>query len=79
MITTSAASLFAYRVDEGLDLVGDVRNNTAGLTSTRRRAPCSELLFPVYLAGGQVGELVQTIVDEALVVAEVEVGLRRRR
>ena len=31
---------------------------------------------PVDLAGGEVGELVEVLVDEALVVAEVEVGLR---
>ena len=30
---------------------------------------------PVHLAGGQVGVLVQVLVDEALVVAQVQVGL----
>ena len=60
--------LFAYRVDEGLDLVGDVRNNLHGLTEVLAGALLVQNI-PVYLAGGQVGELVQVLVDEALVVA----------
>ena len=66
--------LFADRVDEGLDLVGDVRDD---LHSLAQVFACALLVehVPVYLAGGQVGELVQVLVDEALVVAEVEVGL----
>ena len=31
---------------------------------------------PVHLAGGQVGELIQVLVDETLIVAEVEVSFR---
>ena len=67
--------LFADRVDEGLDLVGDMRDDLYGLAQVFACALLVEHV-PVYLAGGQVGELVQVLVDEAFVVAEVEVGLR---
>ena len=68
-------SLFADRVDERLDLVGDVRDDLHGFAQVFTRALLVEHV-PVHLARGQVGELVQILVDEALVVAEVEVGLR---
>ena len=67
--------LFADRIDERLDFVGDMRDDLHGFAQIFARALLVEHV-PVYLAGGQVGELVQVLVDEALVVAEVEVGLR---
>ena len=67
--------LFADRVDERLDLVGDVRDDLHGLAQVFARALLVEHV-PVDLAGRQVGELVQILVDKALVMAKVEVGLR---
>ena len=66
--------LFADRVDERLDLVGDMRNDLHGLAEVLAGAFLVQNV-PVDLAGGEVGELVEVLVDEALVVAEVEVGL----
>ena len=51
-----------------------MRDNLHGLTEVLTGAFLVQNI-PVYLAGSQVGELVQVLVDEALVVAEVEVGL----
>ena len=67
--------LFADGVDEFLDLVRDVRNDL------HRRAEifAAPLLVedvPVDLTGRQIGILVQILVDEALIVAEVKVGFR---
>ena len=67
--------LAAHAVDETLDLVGDVGD---GL----HRA--AQILSPpllgddvgIDLSRGQVGELVQVLVDEPLIVAQVQVGLR---
>ena len=61
-------------VDIALDLVGDVGNDLHGL------AQICTLTFlvqyvPVHLAGGQVGVFVQVLVDEALVVAQIQIGL----
>ena len=67
--------LFADRVDERLDLVGDVRNDLHGLAEVLAGALLVQNV-PVDLASGEVGELVEVLVNEALVVAEVEVGLR---
>ena len=67
--------LLADRVDERLDLVGDVGDDLHGLAEVFAGALLVQHV-PVDLAGGEVGELVEVLVDEALVVAEVEVGLR---
>ena len=61
-------------VDITLDLVGDVGDDLHGL------AQVCTLTFlvqhvPVHLAGGQVGVFVQVLVDEALVVAKIQIGL----
>ena len=67
--------LFTYRINEAFDFIGDVRNRLHG------RAEISALTFPgddvgIDLAGGQVGEFVQILVDKALVMAEIKIGLR---
>ena len=67
--------LFANPVNEALDFVGDVRD---GL---HRAAQISALTFlvdhiGVHLAGGQIGILVHILVNEALVMAQVQVGFR---
>ena len=61
-------------VDEGLDLVGDVRNDLHRLPEVLAVALLVEDV-PVHLARSEVGELVEVLVDEALVVPQVEVGL----
>ena len=69
------AGLFADLIDELLDLVGDVRDDLHGAAEIFAAA----LLFEhmgIHLARGEVGELVEVLVDKALVVAEIEVGLR---
>ena len=66
--------LGAEGADALLDLVGDVRDDLDGLP---------QIVAPALLgddrrvdpAGGGVGPLVQVLVDEPFVVAEVEVGL----
>ena len=67
--------LVAHAVNEALDLVGDVRN---GL---HRAAQIAALAFAgddigIHLAGGEVGELVEILVDKALVMAQIQVRLR---
>ena len=69
------AALFAHGVDEVLDLVGDVGNDLHGLAQVVAVALLGQHV-PVDLAGGQVGVLVEVLVDEALVVAQVQVGFR---
>ena len=61
-------------INVALDLVGDVRDNLHRLSQISAPTLLVQHV-PVHLAGGQVGVLVQIFVDEALVVAEVEVGL----
>ena len=61
-------------VDVALDLVGDVGDDLDGLAQIRALALLVQDV-PVDLAGGQVGVLVQVLVDEALIVAQVQVGL----
>ena len=61
-------------IDVALDLVGDVGDDLHGL------AQVCTLTFlvqhvPVHLAGGQVGVFVQVLVNEALVVAQIQIGL----
>ena len=61
-------------VDAALDLVGDVRDHLHGLAEVVA-APLGVEDRLVDRAGGGVGVLGEPLVDEALVVAEVEVGL----
>ena len=65
----------AHAVDEALDLVRDVRNDLHGLAEVFAAALLVQHV-PVHLAGRQVREPVEVLVDEPLVVAEVEVRLR---
>ena len=60
--------------DAALDLVGDVRDDLHGLAEVVAAAFGGEHGL-VDRAGGGVGVARQALVDEALVVAEVEVGL----
>ena len=65
----------ADAVDELFDLIGHVGNNLN--RGTQILAPAFLVQHvPVHLSGGQVGELVQVFVDEALVVTQVQIGLR---
>ena len=66
--------LAAYAVDEVLDLLGDVGDDLHGLPQVLAPALLVEHI-PIDLAGCQVGVLVQVFVDEALVVAQVQVRL----
>ena len=61
-------------IDEGLDLVGDVRDDLHRLTEIFARTLLVEHV-PIDFARREVGELVEVLVDETLVVAEIEVGL----
>ena len=62
-------------INKGLDLVGDVRNDLHGLPEILARALLGEHV-PIDFTRRKVGELVQIFIDKALVVTEVEVGLR---
>ena len=62
-------------VDKALDLVRHVRNHLNGLAEVCARALVGQDV-PVDLSGGQVRKPVQVLVDEPLVVAKIEVGLR---
>ena len=73
VITTSTSSV-ATRSDAALDLVGDVRDHLHGLAEVVAAALGGEHRL-VDRAGGGVGAPRQVLVDEALVVPEVEVGL----
>ncbi len=66
--------LFAHAVDKVLDLLRDMRNDLDRLAQVLTAALLVQDI-PVDLAGGQVGEAVQVLIDEALVMAEVEIGL----
>ena len=57
----------------GLDFVGDVRNHLHGTTQVVATALFGDHRF-VHLAGGEVVALLHLGLDEALVVAEVQVG-----
>ena len=61
-------------VDVALDLVGDVGDDLDGLPQISALTLLVQHV-PVHLAGGQVGVLVQVFVDEALVVAQIQIGL----
>ncbi len=61
-------------VDITLDLVGDVGDDLHGLAQVSPLAFLAQHV-PVHLAGGQVGILVQILVDEAFIMPQVQVGL----
>ena len=63
-----------HRADPLLDLVGDVRDHLDGLAEVVAAALLGDHLG-VDLAGGDVGPAGEVGVEEALVVADVEVGL----
>ena len=73
VMTTSTSSV-GQAGDAALDLVGDVRDDLHGLAEVVAPALGGEHRR-VDRAGGGVGVAGQALVDEALVVAEVEVGL----
>ena len=66
--------LIAHGVDEALDLIGDVGDDLYRLAQILSPALLGDDIG-VHPAGGQVGELVQVLIDEALIVAQVQVGL----
>ena len=61
-------------VDVALDLVGDVGDDLDSLAQVGTLALLVQHV-PVHLAGGQVGVFVQVLVNEALIVAQIQVGL----
>ena len=73
VMTTSTSSV-GEAVDAPLDLVGDVRDHLHGLAEVVAAALGGEHRL-VDRAGRGVGVAASGLVDEALVVAEVEVGL----
>ena len=65
----------ADAVDELFDLIGHVGNNLN--RGTQILAPALLVQHvPVHLPGGQVRELIQVFVDEALIVTQIQVGFR---
>ena len=69
------ARLFADTVDKALDFVRDVRDHLHGRSHIRAFSFLVENV-PVDPSRREVGEAVQILVDEALVVTEVEIRLR---
>ena len=67
--------LLPHGVDKVFDFIGDVGDHLDGLPQVLAPALLVEHV-PVDLAGGQVGVLVQVLVNKPLVVAQVQVGLR---
>ncbi len=65
----------ADAVDELLDLVGDVGDDLHRGAQVLAPALLVEDV-PVDLAGGEIGEAVQILVDKALIVAQIQIGLR---
>lgn len=63
-----------HAADAVLDLVGDVRDDLHGVAQVLAAALLGDHRR-VHLAGGDVGRAVQVAVEEALVVADVQVGL----
>ena len=61
-------------IDEVLDLLRDVRDDLHRLAEVLA-APLLVEHVPVHLAGGEVGIAVEVLVDEALIVAEIQVSL----
>ena len=73
VMTTSTSSV-GHPADAVLDLVGDVRDDLHGVAEVLA-APLLGDHRGVDLAGGDVGGAVEVDVEEALVVADVQVGL----
>ncbi len=71
---TSACQLLRRADDAPLDLVGDVGDDL-DRPAEEVAAPFARDDFAVDLPGGHVVELAEVFVDEALVVAQIEVGL----
>ena len=74
MITSGCGVLVGLQAHAALDLVGDVRDDLHGVAEVLAAALAGDDLR-VDLAGGDVRGLAQLDVEEALVVADVEVGL----
>ena len=67
------AGLLADAVDEFLDFVGDVRDHLDG--GAKVLAPPFFIEdVPVDFPCGQVGVLVQVLIDKAFIVSEVQIG-----
>ena len=73
-MTTSALAIARDAADALLDLVGDVRDHLDRAAQVVAAALLGDDRL-VDAAGGHVAELAQVLVDEALVVTEIEVGL----
>ena len=67
--------LFADAVDKMLDLVRDMRNRLHGAAQVAA-FPLLPDHVGIDLPGGQVGILVQVLVDKAFIMAQVQVGFR---
>ncbi len=65
----------AHAVDKALDFTGNVGNDLDGLSQIFAPALLIQHV-PVDLAGGQVGELIQVLVNKPLIVAQVQVRLQ---
>ena len=65
----------AHAVDKALDFTGNVGNDLDGLSQIFAPALLIQHV-PVDLAGGQVGKLVQVLVNKPLIVAQVQVRLQ---
>ena len=61
-------------MEAALDLIGDMRDDLNG-TSAKITAAFFLEYAPVYLTGGDIGVFGQALIDEALVVAKVQIGL----
>ena len=68
------ARVIAQAIDKLLDLVGDMGDDLHRAAQVVARALFVQHV-PVHAPARQVGQLVQVLVDEPLIVAEVEVGL----
>ena len=74
VITTSTSGIAGHPGDALLDLVGDVRDDLHGAAEVVPVPLLADHLV-VDRAGRDVGVAGEVLVDEALVVAQVEVGL----
>ena len=70
-----SVGLFPDGIDKALDLVGDVRDHLNRFTQVFPAAFFVQDI-PVYLPGGQVGILIQILVDKALIMTKIKIGLR---
>ena len=74
VMSTSTSSELGQTVHPALDLVGDVRDDLDGAAEVVAAALLGDDAV-VDAAGGHVGVALDELVEEALVVAQVEVGL----